>query len=40
MLEAARKLAFTTAVVVGVGVDRQTLEAPTYFYDPDVIFRG
>ena len=40
MLEAARQLAFTTAVIVNVGVDRQELSEAhlTYFYDPDVVF--
>jgi protoporphyrinogen oxidase len=40
VLEAARGLAFTTAVVVNVGVDRQQLSEThlTYFYDPDLVF--
>jgi protoporphyrinogen oxidase len=40
VLQAARKLAFTTAVVVNIGVNRRELSEAhlTYFYDPDVVF--
>jgi protoporphyrinogen oxidase len=40
VLEAARKLAFTTTVLVNLGIDRDDLSetAITYFYDEDVIF--
>lgn len=40
VVEAARKLAFTTAVLFNLGIDRADLSgaAVTYFYDEDVIF--
>lgn len=40
VLEATSRLAFTTAVVVNVGVDRQELSEThlTYFYDPELVF--
>lgn len=40
VLEASSRLAFTTAILVNIGVDRADLSdsALTYFYDEDVIF--
>jgi protoporphyrinogen oxidase len=40
VLDAARKLAFTTAALYNIGVDRADLSstAITYFYDEDIIF--
>jgi protoporphyrinogen oxidase len=40
VLDAARKLAFTQAVLINLGIDRSDLSdaAITYFYDEDVIF--
>ena len=40
VLEAARKLAFTTAVLCNIGIDRADLSetAITYFYDEDIVF--
>jgi len=40
VVEAAGRLAYTTAVIVNVGVDRPDLSDAhlTYFYDPDVVF--
>jgi protoporphyrinogen oxidase len=40
VLEAARKLAFTTAVLVNLGIDRDDISDThiTYFYDEDVVF--
>jgi protoporphyrinogen oxidase len=40
VLDAARKLAFTTTVLVNLGIDREDLSetAITYFYDEDVMF--
>jgi protoporphyrinogen oxidase len=39
VLDASRRLAFTTAVLVNIGIDRSDISdtAITYFYDPDVI---
>lgn len=40
VLEASRELAFTTAVLVNLGIDRDDISEThiTYFYDDDVIF--
>src|SRR4029078_4934612 len=40
VIEAARALAFTTAVLINLGIDRADLSdtAITYFYDEDIIF--
>ena len=40
VLEAARKLAWTTAVLYNFGIDREDLSptAITYFYDEDIVF--
>jgi protoporphyrinogen oxidase len=40
VLAAVRRLAFTTAVIVNLGVDRVDLSEAhiSYFYDPDIIF--
>lgn len=40
VLEAARKLAFTSTVLVSLGIDREDVSETgiTYFYDEDVIF--
>ena len=40
VLDAARKLAFTTALLVNLGIDRADLSetAITYFYDEDIVF--
>jgi protoporphyrinogen oxidase len=40
VLEASRKLAFTTAVLVNIGIDRADLSEThvTYFYDSDIVF--
>jgi protoporphyrinogen oxidase len=40
VLDAARRLSFTTAVIVNVGVDRADLSEAhlSYFYDPEIVF--
>jgi protoporphyrinogen oxidase len=40
VLEASRKLAFTTAVLINLGIDRADLSDThiTYFYDEDIVF--
>jgi protoporphyrinogen oxidase len=40
VLEASRKLAFTTAVLINLGIDRADLSDAhiTYFYDEDIVF--